>query len=188
MKFFNFKNIFISLIIFNLIFLSGCGLYKKSDARKVPGNAKERVKQNMKEGKRIRFGNLQGGSGKFEFASSNEMWRASIEILDFIPLSNADYGGGIIITDWYSEGNENSSVKIMVRFLSNEIRADGLKITVYNKNCKPSEDCSLSTDDEISNELKLAILKKAAQYKNNTLEKEAEDLEKRGVFNNPELR
>ena len=61
------------------------------------------------------------------------MWRASIEILDFIPLSNADYGGGIGITDWYNEGNEESSVKIMVRFLSNEIRADGLKITVYNK-------------------------------------------------------
>ena len=64
------------------------------------------------------------------------MWRATIEILDFVPLSSADYGGGIVITDWYADtGNEKESIKIMVQFLSNEVRADGIKVIVYNKFC-----------------------------------------------------
>ena len=176
------------LLLTFLVTLNQCGIYRKTDARKISPNAKERVKQNMEQGRRIKFGNFSGGSGSFDFASSNEMWRASIEILDFIPLSSADYGGGIIITDWYNEGDENSSVKIMVRFLSNEIRADGIKIKVFSKNCKPSIDCPTTNDDELSNEIKLAILKQASIYKNKTIQKEAEELRKRGAFNNPSLK
>ena len=62
------------------------------------------------------------------------MWRATIEILDFIPLTAADYSGGVIITDWYKDDlNSNESIKIMINFLSNEIRADGLNVKVYKK-------------------------------------------------------
>ena len=102
--------------------------------------------------------------------ASNEMWRATVDILDFMPLANADYGGGVIITDWYSYENKkkNESIKIMVQFLSNEIRADGLKVTVYNKICEINNltNCSTTvrqTNDGIGQELKLAILKKAAE-------------------------
>ena len=125
----------ILFIILSLSLLTECGIYRKTDARKIPGNVNDRVQKNLEEGKRIKFGGGKGrGDGNFSFATSNEMWRATIEILDFIPLNNADYGGGIIITDWYNEdGTENNSIKIMVRFLSNEIRADGLKVTIYNK-------------------------------------------------------
>ena len=112
------------------------------------------------------------------------MWRATIEILDFIPLNNADYGGGIIITDWYNEdGSGKDSIKIMVRFLSNEIRADGLKVTVYNKSCKLEsgvQNCKTQIDEtgQISQELKLAILKKAAIYKTSRVKKEADEFNK----------
>ncbi len=34
------------------------------------------------------------------------LWRASLEILDFIPLTTVDYSGGIIITDWYNDKNK----------------------------------------------------------------------------------
>ena len=102
-----FKNYFLKLLIISFFIIStltSCGIYKKSDARKVSPNADERVKQNIKEGKGIKLGNL-GGTGKggdFQFASSNELWRATLEVLDFLPLSNVDYSGGIIITDWAS--------------------------------------------------------------------------------------
>ena len=130
------KKILFIILAFSL--LAQCGIYRKTDARKVPGNVNDRVQKNLEEGKRIKFGSVGNkGGGNFSFATSNEMWRATIEILDFIPLNNADYGGGIIITDWYNEdGSGKDSIKIMVRFLSNEIRADGLKVTVYNKSCK----------------------------------------------------
>ena len=171
-----------SIAIFLL--LSQCGIYKKTDARKIPTNSKERVEKNMEEGRRIKFGNLTSrGSGNFEFASSNELWRATIDILDFVPLSNVDYGGGIIITDWYNSSDKNnSSIKIMVQFLSNEIRSDGMKITVYNKSCKNIggiPNCSTSENNgEIAQELKLAILKKAATLKIATTEKEKKQFRK----------
>ena len=168
----HFNQIFSKIGLIFLIFLmiSQCGIYKKTDARKVPTNAKERVKKNIAEGKKIKFGQLgKGGSGTFEFATSNEMWRATVDILDFMPLANVDYGGGVIITDWYNEGNQNDSIKIMVQFLSNEIRADGLKVIVYDRKCNSTNslNCSTSIDNEnsIGQELKLAILKKAAEMK-----------------------
>ena len=159
-------------------------MYKKTDARKVPTNAKDRVKKNIAEGKKIKFGQLgKRGSGTFEFATANEMWRATVEILDFMPLANVDYGGGVIITDWYNESKDNESIKIMVQFLSNEIRADGLKVIVYNRKCNTSNssNCTTSTNDQnpISQELKLAILKKAAQMKLNASEEAIEEYNKK---------
>ena len=177
------KKILFIILAFSL--LAQCGIYRKTDARKVPGNVNDRVQKNLEEGKRIRFGSVgDKGGGNFSFATSNEMWRATIEILDFIPLNNADYGGGIIITDWYNEdGSGKDSIKIMVRFLSNEIRADGLKVTVYNKSCKLEsgvQNCKTQIDEtgQISQELKLAILKKAAIFKTTSVKKEAEEFNK----------
>ena len=176
----------IALFLILILTINQCGLYKKTDARKTPTNAKERVKKNLEEGRRIKFGQLggRGGSGNFEFASSNEMWRATVDILDFMPLANADYGGGVIITDWYNEGNKkNESIKIMVQFLSNEIRADGLKVTVYNKVCNEDNLTNCSTavkeNDGIGQELKLAILRKAAELKVYRTEKEVKEYRKK---------
>jgi len=174
------------LILTFLFSLNQCGLYKKTDAREVPTNAKERALKNVQEGKSVRlFDKIgKGGSGNFEFASSNEMWRATIDILDFVPLASADYGGGVVITDWYDDtGNENDSIKIMVQFLSNDVRADGIKITVYNKTCKiknGSNNCSTNINDTgIGQELKLAILKKASKLKNESDTKEAKEYKKK---------
>jgi hypothetical protein len=178
------KNLFYLGLI--LLFLTQCGLYRKTDARKVPVNAKDRVQKNLEEGRRIKFGNIgNSGSGNFEFATSNEMWRATIDILDFMPFDNADYGGGVIITDWYNTNTSNDAIKIMVRFLSNEIRADGLKVSVYKKIC-PNENainCKTQIDNtnKIGQELKLAILKKAAELKLETNQKNVEEYRK----NNP---
>ena len=174
----------ISLIFLIFVMVSQCGIYKKTDARKVPTNAKERVKKNIAEGKKIKFGQLgKGGSGTFEFATSNEMWRATVDILDFMPLANVDYGGGVIITDWYNEGNQNDSIKIMVQFLSNEIRADGLKVIVYDRKCNSTNslNCSTSVDDKnsVGQELKLAILKKAAEMKIQANQKKADEYNKK---------
>ena len=162
-----FSSILTKIILFVLIALliNQCGIYRKTDAREIPTNAKDRVKKNIEEGRKIKFGQLGSrGSGKFEFATSNEMWRATVEILDFMPLANVDYGGGVIITDWYNESNDNESIKIAVRFLSNDIRADSLKIIVHKKKCSVNQNCgtSLIKKSKISDELRIAILKKAA--------------------------
>ena len=157
----------ILLIILTFSLLTQCGIYRKTDARKIPGNVNDRVQKNLEEGRRIKFGKGGRGSGNFAFATSNEMWRATIEILDFIPLNNADYGGGIIITDWYSsDQNLNESIKISIRFLTNEIRTDSLDIKVFNKKCNNTLNCKIiESDGLISKELKRKILKTATLYK-----------------------
>ena len=164
---------FLSIKIFFLLFFlasvtSSCGLYKYSDSRKNPVNADDRIKENMETGKGFRLGNLGGkkGSGEFMFASSNPLWRAGIEKLNFAPLNNVDYAGGIIVTDWFNNGGSNEQIKITVRFLSNEIRSDNLKITVHKKVCEKGLNCrvNLVKNSTISSELLSAILKKAAVF------------------------
>ena len=150
-------------------FLSSCGIYAPSDARKVSPNSKERVKKNLEEGKGMSIGKLmKGGAGGtgYQFASSNPMWRATLEILDFLPLSNVDYSGGIITTDWYNEGTaSDESIKITVRFLTNEIRSDGIRIIVHKKRCTIQQKCTVKKiSSTLEQELQVAILKKAVLF------------------------
>ena len=166
--------------------LTNCGIYKRSDVKDNPVNVKDRVQKNMEEGRGIRFGKGTTTGGTFDFASSNELWRASIEILDFVPFTNASYSGGILITDWFSGPskveNEKRMLKITVRFLTNEIRADALKINVHEKICKLNtvNDCNVNKiSSNLENEIKLAILKKAALLKKNMFEKNKKEYRKK---------
>ena len=158
-------NIFNSkILVFLIFFLTSCGIYKPVDVREVPVNAKERIKKNMEEGKGIQLFN-KDNFGVGSFSEFNPLWRASLDTLDFMILSSADYGGGIIITDWYSENNDDEAIKITVRFHSNEIRADGLDVIIHNKVCDENNKCNVSkVDGELNNEIKIAILKKAVTY------------------------
>ena len=116
MKINNFKAKIISFIAYSVLipilvsfFLVSCGPFKpkKVDLRKTPGDPKLKREKNIREGKGFRaMGILEKkGGGNFQFASSNEMWRASLELLEFTPLANVDYSGGVIITDWFSENS-----------------------------------------------------------------------------------
>ena len=178
------------LIIFLLI--TQCGIYKRSDVKDNPVNVEERVQRNIEQGRGIRFGIGKKDGGTFDFASSNELWRASVDTLDFVPLVNASYSGGIIITDWFNGGSENNQantrdLKITVKFLSNEIRSDALDVIIHERVCNEIKtNCSTAlVESKISNEIKLAILKKAAFFeKNKTDEIVKENKKKRPQTNN----
>ena len=159
------------------LFLTSCGgafKPKKVNTRDVPINAQDRAKKNINQGKGTSLKGLvgRGGSTTYEFSTSNPMWRASLEILDFIPLSTVDYSGGLIISDWYSDGNTNESIKITIRFLDNQVSSENLKITVHQKTCK-GNNCkvNLLSQNKISNELKTTIIRKAALLQKNSKKK-----------------
>ena len=165
----NFINIITKISIFFVIFssLSSCGIYKPTDAREFPPEPEKRVQKNMDEGRGFRLFSDQKNSGTFDFATSNELWRASLDTLDFMPLISADYGGGILITDWYNENNNYEDfIKISVRFLTNEIRSDALNVKVYTKKCENLNKCTVNEDNpEIRDKLISTILNKASKYK-----------------------
>ena len=170
-----YKKIFVKLIaLFTiLVNLNSCGIYRPVSAKDYPPEPEKRIQKNLQEGRGFTLmGVGKKSGGDFDFATSNEMWRASLDILDFMPLTSADYGGGLIITDWYGDqSSTNDSIKISIRFLSNEIRADALKINVFSKECEKSVNCKISqSNPKIENELKVAILKRAAKYKKDIID------------------
>jgi hypothetical protein len=156
--------------------LNGCnGKLPGGDARKTPADPAKRIEQNLKDGRGINLLDLgKPKGGVFDFASSNGLWRASLDVIDFMPLSSVNYSGGIIITDWYSENNKlDESIKISIRFMTNEVRSDALKIKVFNRKCSNNLlNCKISeTEGVLVAELKKEILKKAAIYKKQDKEK-----------------
>ena len=178
---FKISKIFFLILITLLTHSCSGNFFKRSDIKDNPVNVDERVRKNIEEGRGIRFGfgKDAGKGGTFDFASSNELWRASVDTLDFVPLINASYSGGIIITDWFNGTNNNNQnnntrdLKITVKFLSNEIRADSLDVIVHEKICDNQQNnCSTSLiQNELSNEIKIAILKKAAFLEKNKIDK-----------------
>ena len=163
------------LTIFTLFLLNSCGWYKRADVKDNPVNVEERVKRNIQEGRGFRFGKGATRGGDFDFASSNPLWRSAVSVLDFVPLTNASYSGGIIITEWFSSENNtdstNRELKITVRFMSNEIRADAVKILVFEKSCIQSNCKTKKIKSKLEGELKLAILKKAALFEKDDFKK-----------------
>ena len=176
----------IGLLLVFFLMASCNGKVPGADARKIPPNAKDRIKQNIEQGKGFTLmGSNKKNIGDFDFASSNELWRASLDTLDFMPLALANYSGGIIVTDWYSDGSsDDESVKISVRFLTNEIRADALAVKVFYKKCSMQNNCKVSDrSSDLANELTKKILTKAAFY-----EKENKIKKKNPKYKNEALR
>ena len=165
----------ITLIIFTIFFLNSCGWYKRSDVKDNPVNVDQRVKKNIQEGRGFRFGKGATRGGDFDFASSNPLWRGAVDVLDFVPLTNASYSGGIIITEWFSSEsnteNTNRELKLTVQFVSNEIRADAIKVLVFEKTCVLTNCKTKKIKSKLEGELKLAILKKAALFERDDFKK-----------------
>jgi len=168
----------LAICILSIFVLNSCareGFFKPGDARKNPPDPRERVKKNLEEGRGFRLNDVIGGKKgtNFEFASSNELWRASLDVLDFMPLTSANYSGGVIITDWYSQdGNTDESIKITIRFLSNEIRSDAINVDVFYKKCVTVNNCKINKQEgQLKKALTKKILSKATIYKKQSKDK-----------------
>ena len=171
-----FYNTLIVSVMF-LVLLSSCNAFKPkmTDSTENPVKGAKRARKNVETGKGVSIGGALGkrGGTTYEFSTSNPMWRASLEVLDFLPMNTVDYSGGMIISDWYTGEGSNDSIKISIRFLSNEVRTDSLKIIVHKKKCSQGINCRVSLMDNstISQELRVAILKKAAFFEKELKEK-----------------
>ena len=179
----------ILLLLQLIISLNSCGplAYKKVDSRKISNDPDERVRKNIEEGKSFKLFDTEkgfgvGGTTNYEFASSNELWRATLDTIDFMPLTTANYSGGIIVTDWYSDNqNLNENIKITVRFLTNEIRSDALEVIIHERNCNTNNNsCSTGLiQSQIGDEIKLAILKRAALFEKKSVDERVKERRKK---------
>ncbi len=167
----NLFNYLIKTLIISLValFLSSCNDPLKNlpgGKRDTPEGGLERARKNIEEGKGVSLGGVLNRKTTYEFSTSNPMWRATFDVIDFMPLVTVDYSGGMIITDWYTDANTtNDSLKFTIRFLSNEIRADSLKIIIHKKTCKTQGNCIIQkiSSPKLEQTIRSDILKKAAQ-------------------------
>ena len=175
----------LSKILLIILLLSGCnGKFPGADAREFPEDPKLRVKKNLEEGRGFRFSDATGNKGTtYDFASSNELWRASLDIIDFMPLASVNYSGGIIITDWYSnDQSQGESIKISIRFLTNEVRSDAIDIKVFTRKCEGNlNNCVFTESTTLIPELTKQILKKAAIYEKQKKDKDFKPYKNQGL-------
>ena len=160
----------ISLILLALSFLMQCSPVDPVTGERV------RIEPNVDQRARdaaTKSGGIMGiiGSSKddtnFRFTTSNVLWRATFKSLEFMPLLNADYSGGIIITDWYTEKPESKeAIKITVRFLSNELRSDSIVVIAHKRDCQSSERCqTILLSKKFSQDIKDSIMSNARSLK-----------------------
>ena len=149
-----------------LLILSSCKIPKPGDARTMEMEGEERARKNIEEGKGFSLKKAVGGrKTTYEFSTSNPLWRATFDVIDFMPLVTVDYSGGMIVTDWYTDSNTtNDSLKFTIRFLSNEIRADSLKIIIHSKTSKVQSNCIIKkiTSTKLEDTIRSDIIRKAA--------------------------
>ena len=156
-----------------VFFLIGCAKTDPVTGEKViiDPNPERRAAKIRDEGGGI-FGDINkigkgSGGTNFEFATSNVLWRATLKSLDFLPLANVDYVGGIIVYDWYSDDrNPQEQIKVSIQFLSNELRTDAIKINANKRICDSSNKCqNLSVDKKFSDSIKENIITLARSLK-----------------------
>ena len=174
-----------AFLVLIVIFLTSCGNVGSITNPKEPvePDARKRARKNAEEGKGIIFGgNKRGGGTNYEFASSNPLWRASLDTLDFMVLATVDYAGGLIISDWYSDNDPNEAIKITLRFLDNEIRADAIKVLIHKKICN-NNNCQIKQiESDLAFDIRDKVLKKAALFERDDFKRYKEtEGKKRGV-------
>ena len=167
----------LSLVTLNLLFfiiiLSSCSNKPNKEENigtqeRFEPSAYERAKNFAEKNPVTLFGkDSKDKNTNFDFSTSNVLWRASLKTLDFIPLVTVDYSGGIIITDWYSEGkSKQEQIKIQVRFFSTELRSDSVQVTSYKKICEINNVCSnISGNENFNKEIKDLIINSARQIR-----------------------
>ena len=163
------KNLF--FLSFLIIILGSCKNNEKKDG--ITGNQEklenpdERARNFADKNPITLFKDSKDKNTNFEFGTSNVLWRASLKTLDFIPLATVDYSGGIIITDWYSEGKLNKEqIKIQIRFVSTELRSESIQVISYKKICETNNEClNIAGNENFNREIKDLIINTARQIK-----------------------
>lgn len=159
---FKIKNLLVLIVLSSL--LIGCSGKEKAEENNILGKKKRReINIDKKTDAAVEegglFGTMTNKETTFKFGTSNVLWRASLSTLDFVPLNNVDYSGGIIVSDWYAPDNSRESVKIIVRFLSNELKPSSVQVKSFKKICSKTNECvTKKTKQSFNTKIKEQIL------------------------------
>jgi hypothetical protein len=113
------------------------------------------------------------GGGTPGIGVNSYLWRATLDTVSFMPLASADPFGGVIITDWYSPPDQpNERFKVNIFILGRELRADGVRASVFRQKRDASQQwVDAPVDHATGTDLENAILTRARQMRLSTAAK-----------------
>ena len=118
-------------------------------------------------GANLFIGDASKGGAEGSIAVNAFLWRASLDTIAFMPLASADPFGGVIITDWYAPPETPSErFKVNVYILGRQLRADGLKVSVFRQQLDPQgrwADATVGPD--VAVEFENAVLSEARELR-----------------------
>ena len=93
------------------------------------------------------------------------LWRAALETINFLPLTQADPFGGVIITDWYSPQNPDERFKLNVYILDTVLRADAVRVAVFRQTSGENGWQDAAVDPQTSTDIEDSILTRARELR-----------------------
>lgn len=137
---------------------------KQQHERRIAESGKNTLIRDMLLGKDSNTGNSIVSS----LSVNPYLWKASLDIISStMPLASVDSNSGIIISDWYNiKGKQNERVKISVLITSKDLRADGLKVSIFKQVQKSNSWNNIEINPKITLNLERKIIRKAAMLEN----------------------
>lgn len=153
------------LIIIALLSTTSCGIFDKKENKDESLKKEERFEPNVFKRSENSVGRgttlFGGGKKAAEFAADSVIWQASLKAMEDIPLSQVNYTGGVIISDWYSSGSSNESIKISVFIKSARLETTSVEVKSFKKTCENDTCKTIPLQDSFNNSIKDKILARA---------------------------
>jgi hypothetical protein len=106
--------------------------------------------------------NIFGAERSTVSQGDNVIWQASLDVLADIPLAQANYTGGVIITDWYNSSNSNESIKISIFINSARLEVNSFDVKSFKKTCSAANNCqTVNLTPDFNQKIKDRVLEKA---------------------------
>ena len=95
------------------------------------------------------------------------LWKATLDVLDFMSIKEADPFGGVIATDWFINAENNAfRNKVMVSFSSSELKATSIKVSVIREKFENNMWVADGFSDGLARKIEDLILTRAKEIRN----------------------
>ena len=94
------------------------------------------------------------------------LWRASLDIVSYMPLASADPFGGVIITDWHSPPEvATERMKLQIYILDRQLRSDGLRVSVFRERFQDGQWLAAPVSEQTVRAIEDSILTRARELR-----------------------
>jgi len=111
-------------------------------------------------------GGKNSGTSAQGIGANVHLWKASLEVVSFMPISISDSAGGVITTEWSEDlDHPGERYKINVLIKSSDLKAHSLKVTVFKQTLRDNIWRDVKPNAQLAQDIEDKILTKARSLK-----------------------